>query len=1113
MVYTVERGVTNPPYIPVLPEETENSSGFKNEILLLISAPLLDNEHEPIVSLSIQQEIDGIVDALQDLQIGIEIVVKVATADVFSELLCSALSPLVIHFIGHGMKQEDGVSLVLEDKVGMARPFSDKDFRLLLGNRRRPPCQMAFLNACHSEGLADELLRAGVGHVVAVNAEDAILDVAARCFARIFYAALFQGNTVQEAFERGRRNVLVNDEVREILDPRTFQPINILEALKFRLLPGNSDIHQQSIQLQSTQNGRVLAPRWENISPEIPSEDRSFIGRNLEIHQVAAALVSDGAKCVALHGMGGMGKTSLAKAVGRWQHERRRWRDGVWFVDLRAAQTINEVQARIIKVIGKNSDPNLNMLLILDNLDDLIDHDGVVGLIEGLLISRRSRILLTSRKVLPSRVLNQPQEVQGTEPTVAKQIFRRFAPTQQHQLYSDGSTLEDFAEVMELLDGYPLAIRIAATYLEQRRCGLRELRERLTAEFPGVMGSSLSKDDSLIASLNLSYNILPPDTQNMLANLALFPGGLTTIVAKQIFGRGGVDALETLMLYSMAEQTSSRVWRLPEPARQYAEDKQLPGAMDRYAPKTLKYYYDFSQGLVDSLTQDGVAEKNIASQLFEQQANLKHFLVWGYNHEQKGESICYGARITALLARFWDSIAPGEDPLVSINRALSAAERNGDRITIADLYKVKGDRLLVKQGLSVSQESYRQAIELYESIAPSLQSPLEKAEILQKLGEAWDCYPEPNQAEVNYRQAFELFGSVGEILKAAQMQMAIGDIQESAERLENALASYQAALALYQSRQDRSGIVRAENRIRIIQGLSINLETTAPFKVVTVDRRGEVTTRTNHVTHYFTEILPGRVSLDMIQVPAGEFFMGSPTYEVDRKSSESPRHLVTVPTFCMGKYPITQEQWRVVANLPAVNRELQSNPSGFKGDLRPVERVSWLDAQEFCARVSTGREYRLPSEAEWEYACRAGTITPFHFGETITTNLANYRGIYNSEHEWPGFYGRGPKGIYRKETTPAGTFSPNIFGLYDMHGNIWEWCLDHYHSDYEGAPIDGSAWINPDAEQDAARVLRGGSWGDNPQNCRSAYRSGNGNPDIQGSNIGFRVVCEAARTS
>jgi formylglycine-generating enzyme required for sulfatase activity len=259
---------------------------------------------------------------------------------------------------------------------------------------------------------------------------------------------------------------------------------------------------------------------------------------------------------------------------------------------------------------------------------------------------------------------------------------------------------------------------------------------------------------------------------------------------------------------------------------------------------------------------------------------------------------------------------------------------------------------------------------------------------------------------------------------------------------------------------------------------------------------------------FFLEQLSDEVGIRMMLIPEGSFNMGSPEDEQERSPSEEPVHRVQVSSFFMGKYPVTQAQWKIVASLPQVNRELNPDPSRFKGDKRPVERVSWYDAVEFCQRLSqyTNRTYRLPTEAEWEYACRAGTTTPFHFGETITTDFANYRGTDNKEYDWWGSYGRGPKGEYREETTAVDHLGiANAFGLCDMHGNVWEWCLDHWHDNYEGAPNDGSACLTDD--ESATRVLRGGSWFDFPRNCRCASRYDTF-PGYVSFNIGFRVVCE-----
>jgi formylglycine-generating enzyme required for sulfatase activity len=245
----------------------------------------------------------------------------------------------------------------------------------------------------------------------------------------------------------------------------------------------------------------------------------------------------------------------------------------------------------------------------------------------------------------------------------------------------------------------------------------------------------------------------------------------------------------------------------------------------------------------------------------------------------------------------------------------------------------------------------------------------------------------------------------------------------------------------------------------------------------------------------------------MVAIPGGRFLMGSPESEAGRFQYEGPQHEVSIQPFYMGKYAVTQAQWLAIAERPKVAIDLDPTPSSFKGDRRPVENVSWDEAVEFCQRLSqaTGKPYRLPTEAEWEYACRAGTTSPFHFGATITADLANYDGNYT--------YGAGPKGKYRVETTDMGSFPPNAFGLYDLHGNVWEWCQDIWHDSYAGAPTDGNAWVNEN--DNYSRILRGGSCFSNPAYCRSANRSGVAPDDrkhLRSFYVGLRVACGVART-
>ena len=235
----------------------------------------------------------------------------------------------------------------------------------------------------------------------------------------------------------------------------------------------------------------------------------------------------------------------------------------------------------------------------------------------------------------------------------------------------------------------------------------------------------------------------------------------------------------------------------------------------------------------------------------------------------------------------------------------------------------------------------------------------------------------------------------------------------------------------------------------------------------------------------------------MVSIPAGNFIMGASVREKFSSDRERPLHRVKVNNFLIGKYPVTQAQWRAVAKMQQIKRELKLEPSHFQGDRRPVESVSWLEAIEFCDRLSahTGKDYRLPSEAEWEYACRGNSNTPFAYGETLTSQLADYASsyAYASEKIIP----------YRHATTKVGSFLPNAFGLYDLHGNVREWCADPWHENYRGAPSNSKTWSKGGKQE--WRTLRGGSWANKPSHCRSAHRSGYPAKSLNRA-IGFRVA-------
>ena len=285
------------------------------------------------------------------------------------------------------------------------------------------------------------------------------------------------------------------------------------------------------------------------------------------------------------------------------------------------------------------------------------------------------------------------------------------------------------------------------------------------------------------------------------------------------------------------------------------------------------------------------------------------------------------------------------------------------------------------------------------------------------------------------------------------------------------------------------------------------------FETVSVNRNGDVVQRSWYKSVTFTQRIGKQVSMTLVRIPGGKFLMGAAREEIEANANEYPQKEQSVADFWIGQCTVTQAQWKAVMGSGASLSSVGSNATAGECEQstsamgclskrdseecsQPVSNVFWTDAVAFCHKLSalTGRDYRLPSGAQWEYACRAGTTTPFYFGETITPELANYNGHYR--------YGKGHKGQYRAQTTAVGSFAPNAFGLYDMHGNVWEWCLEGWH------PFDPTRSDNDNLRllANQKKSLRGGSWFYLPTNCRSAYRLTypfhNRTDDI-----GFRVVC------
>ena len=414
------------------------------------------------------------------------------------------------------------------------------------------------------------------------------------------------------------------------------------------------------------------------------------------------------------------------------------------------------------------------------------------------------------------------------------------------------------------------------------------------------------------------------------------------------------------------------------------------------------------------------------------------------------------------------------------------ADRDGDgQISIEELHEYAQEQVkIVKSGMSPRMYADQDGRNIYLTQAPVNDPELEyrrevekrvkenkgklswisRHHTLERLATQYNLTPETAERIIN--EVLQPYDEHNKLLKEYQevFEQAIQEEYPLGDRILRDLQDFQKILGL--TDEDVEPIKK-----QVLEKAKLPISTPEPpqspptnpepklqlstfdFDVVFLDNNGKEQERKRKSAEYFTENLGNGVTLDLVKIPAGEFLMGSPESEEGSHDHERPQHRVSLDSFFMGKYPITQAQWKAVASLPKLHRDLNRDPSAFKGENRPVERVSWYDAVEFCARLSkyTGKSYVLPSEAQWEYAARAKTQTPFHFGETISTDVANYNGTQT--------YGSGSKGVYRKETTPVDSFKvANNFGLFDRHGNVWEWCADPWHENYENAPTDGSVW-------------------------------------------------------
>ncbi|MFK8184521.1 MAG: SAV_2336 N-terminal domain-related protein [Phormidesmis sp.] len=471
---------------------------------------------------------------------------------------------------------------------------------------------------------------------------------------------------------------------------------------------------------------------------------------------------------------------------------------------------------------------------------------------------------------------------------------------------------------------------------------------------------------------------------------------------------------------------------------------------------------------------------------------------------QQGADSFKEANTLQLMGNAYQSFNEIETGISLFQRALEIFKEVDDNQGIASILSDLGKACVLLEDYSRATSFYEQSLVVYQRLSESPGI----AHTLSCLGEIYFNTGDLERAISLHQESLAIAQEMGDRYGEGNNLMNLGRIYSSQERWAEARHLYERSVQIFHSlgASQEERVLSLMTDLEKLQRGALEL-VEFDFNVVSnvvATKKGWERQQGSQSAYKYNERLSEGHTLEMVAIPGGDFLMGSPVDEPERYDVEGPQHEVSLEPFFMGRYPVTQAQWRFVAGLAQINRELALDPSEFKGDARPVEKVSWLDAVEFCDRLSahTGNKYELPTEAQWEYACRAGTTTPFHFGETISPELANYQCQIT--------YNDGPEGKELDETTPVDQFQvANAFGLSEMHGNVWEWCADHWHNNYEDAPADGSAWLTED--ENASRVNRGGSWYYSPRYCRSATRRLI-TPDYRGDGIGFRVSCRAPRT-
>lgn len=784
------------------------SYDYSYEILVLIASPLITKVGGTIYAcpqIAFHSEVAAIADACRlnytrKLQVNPEF----ASIKNISRAFSRSVHPIIIHFIGHGSRTADSHShLVLEHETGSACHWRYRSIASLLRRQKRPPCQLAILNACYSAGLATLLVDAGVNHVISIEAADTILDYVAQLFTEYFYPGLLEGRTVLDCYEAAREaceTTLQACQPAGVSDAHT-------EILKFLLLPEDSSLHNTSLDFGS-ETGEVIV--LEHSTTNIPPYfSQPVIGRQIDLFHILQNIESPAAqRCLSIRGSGGIGKTVLAHYLGVWLIERNRWPDGIWWIPAAAKSDMEFIityLAVLLSCASYTADhvlaalSKMKTLLIIDDVDDIIINARreFVEFVTALRVQTPTVCLFTSRLQLPGEVYAVEYFLSSIRTVDATTMFIDVAFAGP-EMKAPTAANDCLVQIVSFLDGVPFAVRLAATHLRETQCGLKELYRRLVTQPRCTLhyrGSQVDRNSSLFRTLEISYSVLPVKAKALFAKAAIFPSGMRDALLTVLFGEQAIEMAETLYRYSLIEIVighQGRRFRFLEPVRQFALELWLEvpeHERNGVYSKALKFYRDSFGGTFDVKMVDGPDDiKEVMRAYLVEEVNIESVLKWALSGGENGDLANAGYLILHVLEFKWscDQTWFGQkEDLLSLD-GVGAAKSCFDYELEARLYLLRGQvrevcnrdvEALAEYGLA---EKWAKTGESVEYLCMAL---ISQARVLRKI-------EEEVAAAAKLRDAKVLCRIHSRALEELKVSLLLGEIYVRLNRLHRAKMLY-----------------------------------------------------------------------------------------------------------------------------------------------------------------------------------------------------------------------------------------------------------------------------------------------------------------------------------